>query len=292
MRAARWGPRTLDADVLWIDGVTLEDPDLTVPHPRWRERRFVLAPLAELAPDLVAEADLAASGGAGRRGGYTVSRTTRFSDANGTHRGRNVPKGSRDHIPNRRAGPGRPVPHGSARRRPRVRVAGRARSERLDPRCRPAASTCWSSPPLTTPSPGWRRMVAPVATTAVVHLSGSLGLDVLGRPPAARIAPPARAAAQPVHRGGTADLGDHLRRGRRPHRRPDGRGTGRTDGRGRGPGPRHLPRRRLHRRQPPGGPHRPGRAGGRHRRAAARRLRRPPARGHRRRLGARTRAGP
>jgi 2-amino-4-hydroxy-6-hydroxymethyldihydropteridine diphosphokinase len=63
IRTVRWGPRTLDADVLWVDGVSLEDPDLTVPHPRWRERRFVLAPLAELAPDLVDEDDLAASGG-------------------------------------------------------------------------------------------------------------------------------------------------------------------------------------------------------------------------------------
>ena len=63
VRAVRWGPRTLDADVLWIDGVALDDPDLTVPHPRWRERRFVLAPLAELAPDLVGEDDLAAAGG-------------------------------------------------------------------------------------------------------------------------------------------------------------------------------------------------------------------------------------
>jgi 2-amino-4-hydroxy-6-hydroxymethyldihydropteridine diphosphokinase len=53
VRATRWGPRTLDADVLWIDGVAIEDPDLTVPHPRWRDRRFVLAPLRELAPDLV-----------------------------------------------------------------------------------------------------------------------------------------------------------------------------------------------------------------------------------------------
>jgi 2-amino-4-hydroxy-6-hydroxymethyldihydropteridine diphosphokinase len=63
VRSVRWGPRTLDADVLWIDGVALDDADLTVPHPRWRERRFVLAPLAELAPDLVDEDDLAASGG-------------------------------------------------------------------------------------------------------------------------------------------------------------------------------------------------------------------------------------
>ncbi len=63
VRSVRWGPRTLDADVLWIDGVALDDADLTVPHPRWRERRFVLAPLAELAPDLVDEDDLATSGG-------------------------------------------------------------------------------------------------------------------------------------------------------------------------------------------------------------------------------------
>jgi 2-amino-4-hydroxy-6-hydroxymethyldihydropteridine diphosphokinase len=63
VRTVRWGPRTLDADVIWIDGVVLDDPDLTVPHPRWRERRFVLAPLAELAPDLVGADDLDAAGG-------------------------------------------------------------------------------------------------------------------------------------------------------------------------------------------------------------------------------------
>ena len=63
VRTVRWGPRTLDADVIWIDGIVLDDPDLTVPHPRWRQRRFVLAPLAELAPDLVDDGDLAAAGG-------------------------------------------------------------------------------------------------------------------------------------------------------------------------------------------------------------------------------------
>jgi 2-amino-4-hydroxy-6-hydroxymethyldihydropteridine diphosphokinase len=63
VRAARWGPRTLDADVLWIDGVSIDDPDLTVPHPRWRERRFVLAPLHELAPDLVDRREVEAAGG-------------------------------------------------------------------------------------------------------------------------------------------------------------------------------------------------------------------------------------
>ncbi len=63
VRTVRWGPRTLDADVLWIDGVELADPELTVPHPRWRERRFVLAPLAELAPDLADPDAVAAAGG-------------------------------------------------------------------------------------------------------------------------------------------------------------------------------------------------------------------------------------
>jgi 2-amino-4-hydroxy-6-hydroxymethyldihydropteridine diphosphokinase len=63
VRAVRWGPRTLDADVLWVDGVSLDDPELTVPHPRWRERRFVLAPLADLAPDLVDEEALDGAGG-------------------------------------------------------------------------------------------------------------------------------------------------------------------------------------------------------------------------------------
>lgn len=63
VQAERWGPRTLDVDVLWIDGVRVDDPDLQVPHPRMFERRFVLAPLAELAPDLVTEAALADSVG-------------------------------------------------------------------------------------------------------------------------------------------------------------------------------------------------------------------------------------
>ncbi len=63
VQAERWGPRTLDVDVLWIDGVTVDEPDLQVPHPRMFERRFVLAPLAELAPELVTEGALADSVG-------------------------------------------------------------------------------------------------------------------------------------------------------------------------------------------------------------------------------------
>ena len=53
VRDVHWGPRTLDVDVIWIDGVTVTDDDLEVPHPRFRERPFVLAPLAEIAPDIV-----------------------------------------------------------------------------------------------------------------------------------------------------------------------------------------------------------------------------------------------
>lgn len=51
VRDVRWGPRTLDIDVLFYDDATIDTPELTVPHPRVGERRFVLAPLAEVAPE-------------------------------------------------------------------------------------------------------------------------------------------------------------------------------------------------------------------------------------------------
>ena len=51
-RRVRWGPRTLDVDVLWVDGETADEPDLRIPHPRMHERGFVMVPLADLAPDL------------------------------------------------------------------------------------------------------------------------------------------------------------------------------------------------------------------------------------------------
>jgi 2-amino-4-hydroxy-6-hydroxymethyldihydropteridine diphosphokinase len=49
----RFGPRTIDLDLLLYGDETLDDPGLTVPHPRLHERRFALEPLAELAPGLV-----------------------------------------------------------------------------------------------------------------------------------------------------------------------------------------------------------------------------------------------
>lgn len=53
VRIERWGPRTLDVDIVLIDGLAIDDPDLTIPHPRWQERGFVLAPMHDLDPTLV-----------------------------------------------------------------------------------------------------------------------------------------------------------------------------------------------------------------------------------------------
>ncbi len=50
-RLVRWGPRTLDVDIVAYDDLESPDPDLTLPHPRAHERGFVLAPWAEIAPD-------------------------------------------------------------------------------------------------------------------------------------------------------------------------------------------------------------------------------------------------
>ena len=50
LRLQHWGPRTLDIDVLFYDDVVLHSETLTLPHPRLGERRFVLTPLAEVAP--------------------------------------------------------------------------------------------------------------------------------------------------------------------------------------------------------------------------------------------------
>jgi len=63
VREVRFGPRSLDVDVLLVDDLVVDEPDLVVPHPRMWERRFVLAPLADLAPDLVPPKRLALAGG-------------------------------------------------------------------------------------------------------------------------------------------------------------------------------------------------------------------------------------
>lgn len=52
-RRERWGPRTIDLDLLLFGDETLDEPGLTVPHPALHERRFALEPLAELDPELL-----------------------------------------------------------------------------------------------------------------------------------------------------------------------------------------------------------------------------------------------
>lgn len=53
VRRQRWGPRTLDLDLLWFDAIVLDTPTLTLPHPYLRERAFVLVPLTEIAPEWI-----------------------------------------------------------------------------------------------------------------------------------------------------------------------------------------------------------------------------------------------
>lgn len=73
VRLVRWGPRTLDIDIITVAGERTDDPELTLPHPRAHERAFVLAPWHDADPDAVlpghgAVADLlAAAGEAGIR---------------------------------------------------------------------------------------------------------------------------------------------------------------------------------------------------------------------------------
>jgi len=62
-RTVRWGPRTLDLDVLLWGDATISSPRLTVPHPRINERRFVLQPLSDIDPDLLAPGWETAVGG-------------------------------------------------------------------------------------------------------------------------------------------------------------------------------------------------------------------------------------
>jgi 2-amino-4-hydroxy-6-hydroxymethyldihydropteridine diphosphokinase len=50
LRSQRWGPRTLDVDVIAVDDVVTDDPRLTLPHPRAREREFVLVPWLAVDP--------------------------------------------------------------------------------------------------------------------------------------------------------------------------------------------------------------------------------------------------
>ena len=68
VRDVRWGPRTLDVDVIDVDGIVSDDPELTLPHPRAYERAFVLLPWAEVDPRAqLPAADTVDTGGVRRR---------------------------------------------------------------------------------------------------------------------------------------------------------------------------------------------------------------------------------
>ena len=53
VRRVKWEPRPIDLDLLLYGNIVIDEPHLTLPHPRLHERRFVLRPLAEIAPDVV-----------------------------------------------------------------------------------------------------------------------------------------------------------------------------------------------------------------------------------------------
>jgi len=72
VRAVRFGPRTLDVDVLLFDDATIDDDELTVPHPRLWERDFVLVPLRDVAPERVTH--LANDGHGVRDAGVALAR--------------------------------------------------------------------------------------------------------------------------------------------------------------------------------------------------------------------------
>ena len=56
-KTGRWGPRVIDLDIILYGSMVLDDPVLTIPHKQMTQRRFVLAPLARLAPDLIVPKD-------------------------------------------------------------------------------------------------------------------------------------------------------------------------------------------------------------------------------------------
>src|SRR5206468_20071 len=111
-------PRTLDLDLILLGDVVIDEPGLSVPHPRFRERRFVLEPLAEIAPDLVDPVT-----------GLTIRELFDRTSRPRSNRRRRTPD---------------PCPCACARVRPRAaaRQAGAAKSFRRTTRARDARCRC------------------------------------------------------------------------------------------------------------------------------------------------------
>ncbi len=85
LRAERWGPRTLDVDVIAVGEELSDDPALTLPHPRARERAFVLVPWLDADPAAALPGDGPVAGLAARLGRDGVRRRDDLSLAAGTH---------------------------------------------------------------------------------------------------------------------------------------------------------------------------------------------------------------
>lgn len=75
VRQERWGPRTLDLDILLFEDLTMDTPDLQIPHPRMSQRAFALVPLAEIAPDWIDPVS-----------GQTISQLKQTVDSSGVER--------------------------------------------------------------------------------------------------------------------------------------------------------------------------------------------------------------
>ena len=204
VRTERWGPRTLDVDIVWIDGVTVDEPDLQVPHPRMRERRFVLAPARRPRP----RRGRPRLGATGPRAAVEPRRPARLPAGDDRHR----PALAARH----RAGPGRL----GARRPPWPRSGWPVARARCA-----AATTCSGAAAgvdllvIATPDAAIAEVAAavePVADHVVAHLAGSLGLDVLAPHP--RRAACTRSSSLPDAEVGARRLraGRLVRGGRRP----------------------------------------------------------------------------
>lgn len=74
-RQVRWGPRSLDLDLLLYDDLILDTPTLQIPHPRMRDRAFVLVPLAEIAPNWIEPVS-----------GKAIAELVQAVDCSGVHR--------------------------------------------------------------------------------------------------------------------------------------------------------------------------------------------------------------
>ena len=78
VRVERWGPRVIDMDILLFGSERINEEGLQVPHPRMGERAFVLAPLAEIAPDVIVDGETAA----GRLAGVDTAGIDRLPGGN------------------------------------------------------------------------------------------------------------------------------------------------------------------------------------------------------------------